>query len=81
MTMEQMVENSNNIKLNYQLEEDSFVEVNLMDLSGNLVYNYSAYCEKGLHNHCIKNKRLNGKSYLLRIAKNGHSEIKKVIFN
>ncbi len=79
--MVQEVKEENKLALNYNLEEDGFLEVSLLDMTGDLVYNYSRFLKKGTHTHFIPYNRLKGQPYFLRVAKNGNSEINKVLID
>jgi len=66
------------ISLQLNIEEEGFLEVNIFDYSGKLVYNYANFVKKGCLVHRISRKGLRAKEYLLRVAQNGDSEIKKL---
>ncbi len=66
-----------NLKLN--LHEEGFLEVNLFDLTGELVYNYANFVKEGTREHQISCSGLKAKEYLLRISQNGSSEVKKLL--
>ncbi len=68
-----------NIDLQLNLKEQGFLEVNLFDLTGNLVYNYANFVDEGNLQHQISCKGLKPREYLLRISQNGQSEIKKLL--
>lgn len=70
-----------NIDLQLNLSEQGFLEVNLFDLSGDLVYNYANFVDEGNLKHQISCKGLKAKEYLLRISQNGNSEIKKLLIH
>ena len=70
---------SRNINLQLNVEEAGLLEITLFDTMGDLVYNYSDFVKQGKFNHKVNCTRLQSKQYLLRIAKNGKSEVKKLL--
>ena len=70
-----------NILLKLNLEDEGFLEVSLFDTNGDLVYNYSDFVKGGMLNHKVECNGLKSKQYLLRIAKNGKSEVKKLLIH
>jgi len=77
--MVQKVQQKENITLQLNVEADGYLEVNILDPQGDLIYNYSDYVKQGSHNHRIKRRHLQAKPHLLRIAKDGRSVLRKVL--
>lgn len=69
---------NNLINLELNLKENSFIEVSIFDLRGQLVYNYSNYYPTGLFSHAIRTEDFVKGKYLLRIAQNGESNIEYI---
>lgn len=65
------------LRLQFNSEEEGFLEVSLLDKQGELVYNYSDYVQRGEFHHNISKNYLTPNKYLIRIAKNGKSEMKE----
>ena len=80
--MVQQIENerqNRNINLQLDVEEEGLLEITLFDTSGDLVYNYSDFVKGGKINHKVNCTRLQSRQYILRVAKNGKSEVKKLL--
>ncbi len=65
------------LRLQFNSKEEGFLEVSLLDKQGALIYNYSDYVRKGEFSHNINKNYLKPNKYLIRIAKNGKSEMKE----
>ncbi|PSR06363.1 MAG: hypothetical protein BRD49_00875 [Bacteroidetes bacterium SW_10_40_5] len=65
------------LRLQFNSKEGGFLEVSLLDEQGVLIYNYSDYIQEGEFRHNINKNYFKPNKYLIRIAKNGKSEMKE----
>ncbi len=77
----QLADQKDQLRFQHKLEEDGFVEVTVLDLDGSMLYNFSDFLKKGEYMHQIHCEKGFAKPYLLRVAKDGNSTLKKVLIN
>ncbi len=79
MVLEQKEIQEEGIQLEFAIANQCFVEVNLFDENGQLIYNFSDYISAGHHNHYIHTDKFSAGTYLLRVAQNGNTNTHEMI--
>ncbi len=66
------------LAMELNLPEEGFMEITVLDALGELFYNQCSYEKKGMHLCTIEAERLPETPFMVRIAVNGESEIRKM---